>query len=78
MKVGASPFWVAAATVLGPRGAAVTASALWTLPVLLLAGIHVPLLILQQNAQLACVSVLCASAVVLVLRRDRVELGWMR
>ena len=68
----------AAATVLDPRAAAVTAGAVWALPVLLLAGTHVPLLIVQQNAQLTCAAVLCASAVVLFLRRDRVEWGWMR
>jgi hypothetical protein len=73
-----SAFALAAATVVGPRAAAVTAGAVWALPVLLLAGTHVPLLIVQQNAQLTCAAVLCASAVVLFLRRDRVELGWMR
>jgi len=71
-------FALAAATVLGPRTAAVIAGALWGLPVLLLAGTHVPLLIVQRDAQLACVAVLCASAVVLFLRRDRFELGWIR
>jgi hypothetical protein len=73
-----SAFALAAATVVGPRAAAVTAGAVWALPVLLLAGTHVPLLIVQENAQLTCAAVLCASAVVLFLRRDRVELGWMR
>jgi hypothetical protein len=71
-------FTLAAATVLGPRGAAVTAGALWALPALLLAATHVPLLIVQRNAQVACAAVLCASAVVLLARRDRFELGWMR
>jgi hypothetical protein len=71
-------FTLAAATVLDPRGAAVTAGALWALPALLLAATHVPLLIVQRNAQFACAAVLCASAVVLLARRDRFEWGWMR
>ena len=71
-------FALAAATVLGPRAAAVTAGALWALPVLLLAAAHVPLLIVQRNAQVGCAAVLCASAGVLLVRRDRVEWGWVR
>ena len=71
-------FALAAATVVDPRAAAVTAGALWALPVLLLAASHVPLLIVQRNAQFACAAVLCAAAVVLLARRDRFELGWMR
>lgn len=66
-------FTLAAATVMDPRGAAVTAGALWALPALLLAASHVPLLIVQPNAQFACASVLCASAVVLLARRDRCQ-----
>lgn len=69
---------LAAATVMDPRGAAVTAGASWALPVLLLAASHVPLLIVQRNAQFACAAVLCASAVVVLARRDRFEWGWMR
>jgi hypothetical protein len=71
-------FALAAATVTGPRAAAVTAGALWVLPALLLGATHVPLLIVQGNAQLACAAVLCASAVALFVRRDRFEWGWMR
>lgn len=73
-----SAFALAAATVLDPRAAAVTAGALWALPVLLLATAHVPLLIVQPDAQFACAAVLCACAVVLLVRHDRFELGWMR
>jgi len=73
-----SAFALAAATVLPPRAAAVTAGALWAVPVLLLAATHVPLVIVQWHAQSACAAVLIASAVVLFLRRDRFELGWMR
>jgi hypothetical protein len=69
---------LAAATVMDPRGAAVTAGASWALPALLLAASHVPLLIVQRNAQFACAAVLCASAVVVLARRDRFEWGWMR
>jgi hypothetical protein len=71
-------FALAAATVLEPRAAAVTAGALWALPALLLAVTHVPLLIVQRNAQFACAAVLCASAVVVLARHDHFELGWMR
>jgi hypothetical protein len=71
-------FALAAATVMDPRTAAVTASALWVLPVLLLAATHVPLLVVQRNAQVACAAVLCTSALALFLRRDRFELGWVR
>ena len=71
-------FALAAATVVGPRAAAVTAGALWAVPVVLLAATHVPLLAVQRNAQFACAAVLCACAVVLLARRDRFEWGWMR
>jgi hypothetical protein len=71
-------FALAAATVLEPRAAAVTAGALWVLPALLLAAAHVPLAIVQPDAQFACAAVLCASAVVLLARHDRFEWGRMR
>jgi putative zinc finger protein len=71
-------FALAAATVMGPRAAAVTAGALWSLPAILLADAHVPLLIVQQNGQLAGAAVLCLSAAALLARHDRIESGWMR
>ena len=71
-------FALAAATVLQPHVAALTAGALWALPALLLAATHVPLMIVQRNAQFTCAAVLLAAAVVLAARRDRLELGWMR
>jgi hypothetical protein len=71
-------FALAAATVMEPRGAAVTAGALWAVPALLLAVTNLPLVIVGRNAQSACAAVLCACAVVLFARRDRFELGWMR
>jgi hypothetical protein len=71
-------FALAAATVVGPRAAAVTAGALWAVPVLMLAATHVPLLLVQRNAQFGCAAVVCACAVVLLARRDRFEWGWMR
>jgi len=73
-----SAFALAAATVMDPRAAAVTTAVLWALPVLWLASADVPLLIVAPQAQFACAVVLCACAVVLYLRRDRFELGWMR
>ena len=71
-------FALAAATVMDPRAATVTAGVLWALPALLLTVDHVPLAIVQRNAQSACAAVIIASAVVLLVRRDRFELGWMR
>lgn len=68
---------LAAATVLDPRAAAVVAGMAWALPALQ-AVTHFPLAIVQWNAQSACAAVLLLSAVVLFLRRDRFELGWMR
>jgi hypothetical protein len=73
-----SAFALAAATVVDPRAAAVTAGGLWALPALLLATSKVPLLIVQHNAQVACAAIVCASVVVLLIRRDRFEMGWKR
>ncbi len=69
---------LAAATVMDPRAAAVTAGVLWAVPVLLLTTAHGPLPVVQRNAQFASAAVLCACAVVLLARRDRFEWGWMR
>lgn len=71
-------FALAAATVTDPRAAAVMAGVLWVLPVLWLATDDVPLLTVRPAAQFAYAAVLCASAVVLLARRDRFELGWTR
>jgi hypothetical protein len=75
-----SAFALAAATVLAPRTAAITAGTLWAVPALLLgtATAHGALLIVQPDAQFACAAALCACAVVLYLRHDRFEWGWMR
>jgi hypothetical protein len=75
-----SAFALAVATVLDPRTAAVAAAILWLVPVLLLttATARGPLLIVQPDAQFVCAAVLCACAVVLYLRHDRFEWGWMR
>jgi hypothetical protein len=69
---------LAAATVVPPRAAAVAAGALWAVPVLLLGGTHGQLPIVQHDAQFACAAVLCASVAVLLARRHRFDLGWMR
>ena len=71
-------FALAAATVIGPRAAAVTAAVSWALPALLLTAAHVPLVIVQRDAQFACAAVLGASAGVLLARHDRFEWGWTR
>jgi hypothetical protein len=75
-----SAFALAAATVLSPRTAAVTAGIVWVVLVLLLATAtaHGPLLIVQPAAQFGCTAVLCACVVTLCLRHDRFEWGWMR
>jgi len=67
---------LAAVSVLGPVPAAVVAGALWVLPVLLLAGAHLPLTAVDWHGQAACAAVLLAAAAVLFLRRDRFESGW--
>ena len=71
-------FALAAATVVDPRAAAVTAGVLWALPALLLAASSLPLAIVQWRAQYICAAVLCACLAVLFVRRDRFELGWMK
>ena len=72
-------FTLAAATIMDPRAAAVTAGTAWALPALLLtAAAHIPLAIVQRNAQSVCAAVIIAAAAVLLLRRDRFERGWMR
>lgn len=69
---------LAAATVVDRRAAAVAAAVVWTVPVLLLATAHGPLPIVQHDGQLACAAVLCASVALLLARRHRFDLGWMR
>ncbi len=67
---------LAAAAVVGPRAAAVTAGALWALPVLWVGLAHSPQLAVQWRGQAACAVVLVAAVAVLVVRRDRFEIGW--
>ncbi len=69
---------LATASLVDPRVAAVAAGALWTVPMLALAIIEGPLLIVHRGAQLACAAVLCVSVVVLLARRERFDLGWLR
>jgi len=71
-------FALAAATVMDARAAATVAGALWALPALLLAVTHLPLAIVQLNAQFVCAAVFFTSVVVLYLRHDRFEWGWTR
>ncbi len=71
-------FALAAATVMDPRAAAITAGAAWALPALLLTLSHLPLAVVQSHAQAASAAVLCAAALTLFLRHDRFEWGWMR
>jgi hypothetical protein len=69
-------FALAAATIVDPRAAAAVAGVLWALPVLVLALTDGPLQIVQSSAQVACAGLLCVSALVLLLRHDRFDLGW--
>jgi hypothetical protein len=71
-------FALAAATMVGPRAAAVAAGALWAVPVLWVATAHPPLLVVQWHGQAACAAVLLTAVAVVVLRRDRFDLGWTR
>jgi hypothetical protein len=71
-------FALAAAAVVGPRAAAAAAGALWAVPVLWVATAHPPLVVVQWHGQLACAAVLLTAAAVVVLRRDRFDLGWAR
>jgi len=64
--------------VMGPLAAAVTAGTVWVLPVLLLAGARLPLTVVQWHGQASAAGVLLAATAVLLLRHDRLELGWMR
>jgi hypothetical protein len=71
-------FALAAATLMPPVTAAVASGVLWVLPALLLATTHLPLAILQWNAQSAFAVAIIVSAVVLFMRHDRFELGLTR
>jgi hypothetical protein len=61
-----------------PVTAAVASGGLWISPTPLLAVIHLPLAIVQWNAQIVFAMASIASAAVLFPRHDRVELGWTR
>jgi len=71
-------FALAAATLMPPLTAAVVSGGLWVLPALLLATSHLPLAILQWNAQSAFAAAITVSAVVLFMRHDRFERGLTR
>ncbi|HEY1625066.1 MAG TPA: hypothetical protein VGG16_14830 [Streptosporangiaceae bacterium] len=73
-----SAFALAAATVMDPRAAAVLAGLAWMVPASLLALAHVPLSIVQPDAQFACAAVLFACVVVLFARHSRFEMGLMK
>lgn len=69
-------FALAAATLMPPFTAAMASGGLWVLPVAMFAMRHLPLAVLQWNAQIACAVAIIASAAVLFLRHDRFDLGW--
>ena len=67
-----------AAAVVGPRAAAVGAGVLWVVPMLWVAPARPALLVVQWHGQFACAGVLLAATALLILRRERFELGWSR
>jgi hypothetical protein len=71
-------FALAAATALDARTAAVAAGALWALPAMVLTADHLPLLLVERRAQLACLALFVAAALVLLARRNRFDWGWTR
>jgi hypothetical protein len=87
-----SAFAVAAATTIGPGGAAILSAALWVSPLLVLtvanpavanpvanpAFANPALALVQWHVQAACAVVLLGAIAVLLLRRDRFEMGWAR
>ena len=67
---------LAAATVVSPLAAAVTAGALWVVPVVWLAAVRSSLEVAQGHGQVLCAVVLVAAVSVAFVRRDRLEMGW--
>jgi hypothetical protein len=73
-----SAFALAAATFADPRAAAIVAAALWAVPALLLAWDRAPLLLVAPGAEAGCAVLLCVCVTLLLVRRDRFEMGWVR
>lgn len=69
---------LAAATTVGPVFAVVASGALWATRVVVLAVTRAPLEIVQGHGQGLSAVVLVAAALVVFLRRDRLEMGWTR
>jgi hypothetical protein len=71
-------FALAAATAVGPLAAGVAAGALWVVPLVALALTRSPLEVVQGHGQALCAVVVVAAALVVFLRRGRLEIGWVR
>jgi hypothetical protein len=69
---------LAAVTVVGPLPAVAGAGALWAVPVVWLTISHSSLSAVQAHGQALCATALVAAVVVVFLRRDRLETGWVR
>jgi hypothetical protein len=69
---------LAAATTVGPVTAVVVSGALWATPVVVLAVTRSPLEMVQGHGQGLSAVVLVAAAVVVFVRRDRLEMGRAR
>jgi hypothetical protein len=69
---------LAAVTTVGPVAAVVVAGALWVVPVTWLAVVRSSLGMVQGNGQALCAVVLVAAVSVVFVRRDRLEMGWVR
>jgi hypothetical protein len=69
---------LAAVTVVGPVAAAVVSAGAWVLPVVLVANSHSVVAVVQWHGQLVWAAVAVTAALVVFVRRDRFEMGWMR
>jgi hypothetical protein len=67
---------LATATTVGPVTAVVASGALWATPLVVLAVVRSPLEMVQGHGQALCAAVLVTAALVLFVRRDRLEMGW--
>jgi hypothetical protein len=69
---------LAAVTMVGPVAAVVGAGALWVAPVVWLAVARSSLEEVQGHGQELCAVVFVAAVSVVFVRRDRLEMGWVR
>ena len=68
---------LAAATIGPPVIATLGVAASWVVSVLAVTQTHAPLVLLGRQAQSLCAVVLLVAAIVVFLRRERFDLGWL-